>query len=196
MRNQTTDGGIQLQGTPSGVIRAAVDSGAPVIRGHLRPRRLSDVVIEQDEYRTQSMDYIPIPDVAVRFTVKSRRRSDVVAVFSAMSFGGQIEEVWVRARLDKPGRPFPPKSHSLGLTMQPSQHTLRAVIPISSCSLGYVQEDTDYRWNSAVSVENWLSFTGRRWSWLISKDDWPDTVRSAVGRPHRSQFKHGSVDPQ
>src|SRR5690348_8247667 len=100
MRNQTTDGGIQLQGTPSGVIRAAVDSGAPVVKGRLRPKRLSFVVIDQDEYRTQSTDYVPIPDVVVRFTVQSRRRSDVVAVFSAMSFGGRIEEVWVRAILD------------------------------------------------------------------------------------------------
>jgi hypothetical protein len=101
MRNETTMGGVQLQGTPAGLIRSAVDSGAPIITGEVSLRSVSYLVIDQDEYQTTSTDFSPIPDVAVRFRVGGKRRSDVVATFSAMSFGGGLEVVHVRARLDK-----------------------------------------------------------------------------------------------
>ena len=60
---------------------AAVDSDAPVLKGTLLVRRLSYVVIDQDEYRTTSTDYVPLDDVAVAFI--NVGFADVVAAFSA-----------------------------------------------------------------------------------------------------------------
>jgi hypothetical protein len=101
MQDQTTAGGIQLKGTRAGLIRTAVDSGAPVIAGKLRVRSLSYVAIDQDEYTTRSTEFVPILDVTVSFRLKGSRRSDILGVFSAMSFGGRLEIVNVRARLDQ-----------------------------------------------------------------------------------------------
>jgi hypothetical protein len=92
-----------LPAPPPGVVPTAVDAGAPVITGTLRPRRLSYVVIDQDEYTTESQDYVPIPTVSVTFRVKGKRRTSVVAVFSADSLARAdgFDILWVRALLDE-----------------------------------------------------------------------------------------------
>ena len=100
MPDKATKGGIAIQHMPSGAIRSAVDRGGPIVTGKLRLRRLSYVVVDQDDYATTSTVFVPVPDVEVHFKVKGEGWSDVVAEFSAMSFGSGLEVVFVRARLD------------------------------------------------------------------------------------------------
>jgi hypothetical protein len=92
--------GLSIDSMSSRLLQPAVDSDAPVITGTVRVRKLRFVVIDQDEYLTTSMDFVPLPSVVVDFKLGGRKPSNVVATFSAMSFAAGLDAVVVRVRLD------------------------------------------------------------------------------------------------